>query len=233
MQYYPLFLDISAKKCLVVGAGQVGRRKIASLQNVNAKEIIVIDKYLDYNEFSQLFFDEYAKDPEVIYLQKDFCIKDLQNISLVFAATSQNELNGIIADNCKEKNIFCNVIEDSFRGDFIVPATLQCSSLTLALSTSGLSPALARALKNDLATWLDLEYAPFLKLLEQVRVIVLEKIENSSERRNIFRTLVQTELRGELFGLLNNNDQAQFIKIVQSNLPKIIFEKLNWDMIFK
>ncbi len=232
MQYYPLFLDISEKNCLVVGAGKVGRRKIAGLQEAKAAKIVVIDKYLLYSEFKDLFFNEYNKIPHVDFYTRDFCESDLDEISLAFAATSENEQNGIIANLCKAKKIWCNVIENVKRGDFIVPAHIQCSEIILALSTSGLSPALSKALKNDLSLWLDNSYAPFLKLLEQVRNITLSYIENSEERAKIFRKLVQNEIRQELFSLLKMKKEAEFIQLIYENIPQTIFAKIVWEEVF-
>ncbi len=228
MQYYPLFLDISQVKCLVLGAGSVGRRKIATLQKAGAGNVLVIDENLDEKDFDRLYFEEHGETPAVSYAQRSFSKEDISGIRLAFAATSNSDLNGFLAELCREKNIFCNVIEDVKRGDCIVPSHLDCDSLILALSTSGASPALAKALKEDLRVWLDHGYAPFLKFMEHIRSLLMQKELSEIDRTQIFRDLVKNPLRGHILTLLAEGKRAELENLMRATLPLAVCKKISW-----
>lgn len=232
MRYYPLFLDVSKVNCLVLGAGNVGRRKIATLQKSGALHVLVIDENLNEREFENLYLEEYAEKPRVFYKQGIFCENDLIDIRLAFAATSSTEYNGLLATLCHEKNIFCNVIEDVKRGDFIVPSHIDHANLIIALSTSGTSPALAKALKEDLYSWLDLGYAPFLNLMEHLRAILVQKEFEYIDRANIFRNLVKKPIRGHILTLLAEGKKAELENLMKNTLPLAVCKKIVWENIF-
>ncbi len=232
MQYYPLFLDISSMRCLVIGAGSVGRRKISTLIKAKIGELLVIDEFLSKNEFIKYYKEEYAEDININYRQGNFSFDDFQNINLVFASTSNSEQNGIIAEYCKRNNILCNVIENVSRGNFIVPSHIQVSNLVLALSTSGTSPALAKALKTDLVNWLGTSYIPFLNVLEEIRTLAFEHFTQTNIRTEIFRKLVQNDLREKFINLLKEDKKEDFKQLLAENLPNIIHEKISWVKVF-
>jgi len=232
MRYYPLFLDIFNMKCLVLGAGKVGRRKIATLQKAGALQVLVIDESLKKGEFERLYSEEYLENPRVCYEQRAFCETDLVGIRLAFAATSSTEENGLLAKMCHEENIFCNVIEDVKRGDFIVPSHIEHENLIIALSTSGTSPALAKALKEDLESWLALAYAPFLNLMEHIRNLLVQKEFDDIDRTIVFREFVQNPLRGHILTLLAEGKRAELESIIKDRLPLAVCEKIEWGNVF-
>ena len=232
MQYYPLFLDISKMKCLVLGAGHVGRRKIATLQKSGALQIFVIDENLNEIEFEQLYLEEHGAKPCVFYAHRAFCEQDLVDIRLAFAATSNTEQNGALALLCSEKNILCNVIEEIKRGNFIVPSHIEHSNLIIALSTSGTSPALAKVLKEDLKTWLDLRYAPFLRLMACLRILLTRQEFIDIDRTSIFRELVQNPLREHILTLLAEGNRAELEKILENKIPLDVCKKIEWENVF-
>ncbi len=250
MQYYPLFLDISSRYCLVVGAGGVGRRKIATLLKAGAQKVFVVDEYLSFSEFQIFYSAEFLEENDLLvkevlsehacfsrisYIHRPFQESDIDGMTLVFAATSDSELNGHIADLCKKHSVFCNVIENIHRGDFIVPSHVNYDNLVLALSTSGTSPALAKALKKDLGEWLDTGYVPFLAFMAQVRKIMLsddmQEIFQHPDRTKLFRSLVEDSLRGKILALLKAEKKAELQELVKQNVPSVIFEKIDWNEI--
>ena len=230
MRYYPLFLDLSKVKCLVLGAGSVGRRKVATLQKACASHVLVIDENLEKSEFEKLYFEEYAEKPNVFYEQRAFCVSDVMGIRLAFAATSNTEQNGLLAEICHEKNIFCNVIEDVKRGDFIVPAHVTCANLIIALSTSGTSPAFAKVLKEDLEAWLDSGYGPFLNFMGHIRNLLMQQEFDEINRTNIFRDLVQNPLRTRILTLLATGKRAELESVIKEILPLAICNKIEWEI---
>lgn len=231
MQYYPLFLDITSYKCLVLGAGAVARRKIDTLIKANPMEIVVIDPFLSEFDFITEFQKEYGYEVNVTYFQREFEENDLENIRLAFAATNDSTVNGDFIKLCKEKNIFCNVIEGAKRGDFIVPAHLDFESLLIAVSTSGVSPAFTRALKEDLGFYVARGYVPFLRLLRLLRPLILEYVAES-KRTNIFRALVARDFREEIMALLELRKMGEIRRKLATVLPEAVIARINDKELF-
>lgn len=231
MKYYPLFLDITRCKCLVLGAGSVAGRKIATLIKAHALEIIVIDPYVTQSDFSKAFYEEYGFEPNVSYFQRDFLIEDLEGVRLAFACTASSEVNGNFAEICKEKNIFCNVIEEPERGNFIVPAHLDYENLVIALSSSGVSPAFTKALKDDLNNWIAKSYVPFLRLIKMLRPLILRNVEER-KRPQIFRAMVEKNFREEVMALIEPKKFHDLHRKLAQVLPETIIAKIDDKEIF-
>lgn len=237
MRYYPLFLDLSKLNCFVLGAGKVGRRKIASLQKAKARSILVLDPYLTESKFIDLFYQEHTLIPHVHYEQRNFYEEDLQGIRLAFAATTCTETNGLLAQICEKKEIFCNVIEEVSRGNFVVPSHIDYENLILALSTSGTSPALAKALKEDLKQWLDVGYAPFLRLMEQIRAFLLlnqnPHLQITQTRTEIFRNLVKKPCREEILQHIKDKNINALQMCVVKEIPNLNVNDIDWHYILQ
>jgi precorrin-2 dehydrogenase/sirohydrochlorin ferrochelatase len=232
MKYYPLFLDITRYKCLVLGAGGVARRKIATLLKAHAHEIIVIDPYCTQEVFNKAFWEEYDCEPAVTYLQRDFVSNDLEDIRLAFACTASSEVNGNFVKICEEKNIFCNVIEEPERGHFIVPAHLDYENLVIALSSSGVSPAFTKALKDDLNNWIAKSYVPFLRLIKILRPLILKNVEEH-KRPQIFRALVEKSFREEIMAIIELKKFHELHRKLAQVLPESVVSKIDDNEIFK
>lgn len=226
MKYYPLFLDITSCKCLVLGAGRVARRKIASLMKANPLEILVIDPYLCREDFFTAFSEEYSLQAEVTYLHRNFKSEDLKNVRLAFAATGSSEVNNDFAKLCLQKNIHCNVIDNPVLGDFIVPAHLDYDNLVLALSSSGVSPAFTKALKDDLNNWISKSYVPYLRLLKFLRPLILENVAEY-KRADIFRALVAKDFREEIMGLLELRKFPELHRKLAQVLPDAVISEID------
>lgn len=231
MKYYPLFLDITRYKCLVLGAGSVARRKIATLMKAHAHEIVVIDPYVTEQDFHKAFEKEYDYEANVVYFQRDFVSGDLENVRLAFACTASSEVNGNFAKICTEKNIFCNVIEEPERGNFIVPAHLDYENLVIALSSSGVSPAFTKALKDDLNNWVAKSYVPFLRLIKILRPLILKNVEER-KRPQIFRALVEKSFREEIMAILELKKFHELHRKLAQVLPESVVSKIDDNEIF-
>jgi len=189
MRYYPLFADLTRKRCLVVGAGEVGQRKIGALASCGAREILV----LDTREPDALMQDVLGL-PGVDFEQRSFQDDDLDGRFLVIASTSDEELNWRISRACEERGILCNIVDQPEKCSFIVPALFTQGDLTVAISTGGGSPALARKIRKGLGEFLGTEYGAALLLMSRLRPLVLELGLGSPRNAAIFRGLVDSGL---------------------------------------
>ena len=188
MRYYPIYVNLRGKRCLVVGAGQVGRRKIATLAECGAEEILVID--LAPAEACA----ELLSHPAVVFACRPYETADLDGRFLVIASTDDEALNWRISRECAERGIPCNIVDQPEKCSFIVPAMFTQGDLTVAISTGGSSPALARKIRQGLGEFLGTEYGAMLVLMSRLRPLVLGLGQGSPANSELFRELVNSPL---------------------------------------
>ena len=226
MRYYPIFLNLRGKRCLVVGAGRVGSRKIAGLLECDPAEVLVLDPDLPSAEVRAL-----SGHPAVRHERRAFTAGDVAGRHLVFAATSARSVNALVAACCREQGVPCNVADATDESDFLVPARVDSGSLTLAVSTGGASPALARALREDLEKWLGRRYCRLVRLLDKLRPTILALRLGSDADAEIFRALCAMPLRETLAEALNRADfsqaQAELRKVLPSAVHPFLAEMLH------
>ena len=222
MRYYPLFLDLHTVHCLVIGAGRVGRRKIGTLLACAPASLLVLDPGLDEKAVKDLESEFISLSACMTVESRSFRSEDLKGRSLVFAATPSATVNGEIARLCREAGILCNVAgprEEGTSGSFLVPAHVEDGPLVVALSTGGGSPALARALKEDLEVWLGKRYSSLISLLETLRPRVLSLGMGSDADAALFRRLCARPLRDDLMNALDRRDPDALDALLRPALP--------------
>lgn len=223
MRYYPLFLDLAEARCLLVGAGRVGRRKAATLLECRPASLLVLDPGMDEAAFREALngLDCAPLSCEA----RTFRPSDIEGMSLVFAATPSAEVNTAIARLCRASGVLCNVagpLDDGERGSFIVPAHVEDGPLVLALSTSGGSPALARALKEDLERWLEAGYSRLVRLLEALRPQVLALGLGSDADAELFRAVCARPMRDRLMDALADRDADRVDELLSGIFPQAL-----------
>lgn len=193
MRYYPMFLSLAGRACLVVGAGQVGLRKIETLVDCNASSVLVVDQNPPDEALSALLALPNLGSV-LCFAQRDFHDADLDGVFLAIASTSSPAVNQRISDLCRERGVLCNIVDQPEACSFIVPATVRRGDLTLAVSTGGQSPALAKRIRKDLQEAYGQEYALFLDLMGRLRPLVLALGLDTGVNTTIFRSLVGSRL---------------------------------------
>ena len=135
MRHYPAFLDLRGQRCLIVGVGAVGRRKLATLLACGPEHILILDPRPLDDELRILLQAQ-----PVTYETRSFSPEDLDGRFLVIASSADRELNARIGRLCRERGLLCNVVTEPEAGNFIVPAQTNLEGLTAAISTAGVSP---------------------------------------------------------------------------------------------
>ncbi|MBU0973264.1 MAG: bifunctional precorrin-2 dehydrogenase/sirohydrochlorin ferrochelatase [Proteobacteria bacterium] len=216
MKYYPVFLDVKDRDCLVVGGGEVGTRKALGLSRSGAR-VRVISK-----TFSQKL--EAGKKSAGICLEcKSYDPSDLDTVFLVFAATDNGSLNRRIQADAKARNLLCNIADDPDRSDFILPSVVDRGDLLCAVSTSGASPALAKHIRKDLEQRFGPEYEDFLVLMGNIRKKLLEAGHDPAAHKKIFTALVEKNLPA----LIAARDEARIDKVLVELLgPGVDYKRL-------
>ncbi|MGE0683236.1 MAG: bifunctional precorrin-2 dehydrogenase/sirohydrochlorin ferrochelatase [Candidatus Binatia bacterium] len=187
MRYYPIFLDLQARSCLVVGGGKVAERKVHLLLQAGG-QVTVISPVLT----SQL--QVWEAERRIVVRLRPYEMGDLDGFALVFAATDDEALQRRIAVEAREAGVLVNVVDRPALCSFIVPALVSRGDLTVAISTSGASPALARQIRQTLEQQFGEEYALVLQVLARVRELVSNNTHSSEERQKLFSSLVESPL---------------------------------------
>ncbi len=217
MQYYPIFLNLNEKRCLVVGAGGVGIRKIAGLLEASPQELLVVDVAEPSPDLSRLI-----NDSGLIFAQRPFAASDLDGRFLVIAATSNETLNAEIGRLCHDRGILCNIIDQPEKCSFIVPAVHSRGELTVAVSTGGASPAMARKIRQELDAVFGEEYAGMLTLMRRLRPVIIDLGYPSKVNSAFFRRLVNSDLMDALAAKDCARAKAALVDIVPPEMhPRI------------
>ncbi len=183
MRYYPAFLDLKNRPCLVIGGGQVGERKVKTLQSCGARV------YLISRELSPYLKDEVEQD-RINLLAPSYDAKYLEDMFLVIGATDDPDLNKKISREALEHRLLCNIADDPEACNFILPSLVSRGDLTIAISTAGKSPALAKKIRRDLEDRFPEIYGRYLELLGQIRTLVLARKKPQEENQKIFEALI-------------------------------------------
>lgn len=212
--HYPVFLDLSGRHVLILGAGRVGRRKLASLLPCEPEEITLLDIRPATDELLPLLDNErvrFRQLPEGGLIS----MRDLRGVTLAFAASSNRDANAHLARLCREANILCNAGDAPGEGNFQVPAFCRIGQLTAAFSTDGLSPALARRIRREAEEWLGGRFSPLLTVMGRLRPLVLGLEQSTESNTELFRALVHSPLGDRL----NARDYAAAGLVLQEFLP--------------
>jgi len=181
--YYPVYLSIRARKCLVIGGGKVAERKVKSLLGCRA-DVWVVSPSLTEG------LTELTEANQIHYLPREYSLEDLEGCFLVISATDDEDTNRKVADDCLACNIPVNVVDEPDKCSFIVPSVMRRGDLCIAVSTGGKSPLLARKIRERLEELFGPEYAEYLELMGVLRKKIIREVHDKESRRKIFECLV-------------------------------------------
>lgn len=183
---FPMFVKLEGRRCLVVGAGNIGEPKIRSLLDTGAEIHVVA---LEANESVR----ELAKSRKIRLSLRAFVPADLDRVFLVIVATSSKALNNTIYLDARRRGILCNVVDDPPNCDFFYPALVRRGALQIAISTSGQSPSLAQKLRRQLERQFGPAYAQWLEKLGETRRLVLASNLHPDRKQHLLHSLASRE----------------------------------------
>ncbi|MDP3284807.1 MAG: bifunctional precorrin-2 dehydrogenase/sirohydrochlorin ferrochelatase [Desulfobacterales bacterium] len=195
MKYYPVNLDMRNRKCLVVGGGDVGTRKVITLLECGALVTVV-----SINASEKLL--KLAESGLIELKKRPYTGADLGGMFLVICATDNEQLNMQVGGDAEKMNMLCNVADRPEACNFILPALVKRGDLVIAVSTSGKSPAFAKKIRKDLEEQYGVEYADFLKLMGAIRKKLLSKRHEPEAHKPLFEKLINKDI----VKLIKNND---------------------------
>ena len=160
--YYPVFLDLNGRSCVIIGGGEVAERKIKGLRECHARVTVISPEVTPGIE-------EMAGRDELEWIPREYVEGDLRGAFLAIAATDRQEVNKAIAGEAETESVILNVVDNAPLCTFIAPSVLKRGEVTIAISTGGASPALARKLRESLEHSEVLGYASLAGVLSSAR----------------------------------------------------------------
>lgn len=199
MAYFPMFVDMTERECLIVGGGNVAYRKVIVMLDFGAKITVVAEDICD--ELRKLTIDDIAsedktgsytanKENRITFIKRRFERKDCDGMEMVIAATDDNALNHEIAEYCKANGIMVNAVDQKADCSFIFPSYIKEKNLVAAFSSGGNSPVLTQYLKGKEQEIL----TPFLgelnEYMGQIREKVIAQYDTEAERKRVFKEIL-------------------------------------------
>jgi len=188
-RYYPAFLDLEEKRCVVIGGGRVAERKVRDLLRSGASVSVVSPELTSGLE-------RMKNQGLISHKSRRFRATDISNAFLAIAATNHMETNRKVASHSGDTLV--NVVDEPDICSFIVPSSLRRGPLTIAVSTSGSSPAMARAIRQELEGLFGKDVGAYLEDLCQQRERAIKEISDPKERKRKLKELGSPEVLSKL-----------------------------------
>jgi precorrin-2 dehydrogenase / sirohydrochlorin ferrochelatase len=185
--YYPLFLDISGKLCVVLGGGKIAERKVSTLIKFRAKVRLISPKITKS-------LSKHAESGKIEFVEREYREGDLKGAALAFAATDQKEVNLKIKKEADARALPINVVNDPTSCEFLVPSIVQKGPITIAISTSGSLPLLSKKLRQEIDDYLTEDYIKYADMIGKFRKTLKETVKDGKRRKEIMAEIEKTDL---------------------------------------
>ena len=184
MNYYPAFLNLEGKKAVVVGGGRIAERKVLSLIKAGA-EVTVVSPLLT----GRLQKEKEAK--RLRHISRTYRPGDLKDSFLVIAATDSPEVNRKVAGDAPA---LVNVVDVPCECNFIAPSVVKRGPLVLAISTSGTSPAFAKAIRKEIEKSYGTVFSEYLGFVKVLRSRAMREITDTVVREKFLKSLASEDI---------------------------------------
>ena len=162
MGYYPIFVELTGRPCVVIGGGPVAERKVKALLAERASVTVI-------SPASSVMLEGLASKGRIRRVRREYCAGDLAGHQLAFVATDDGQVNAAVTREAREQGIWVNAADDPARCDFILPAVLRRGKLIVAVATGGSSPALSRVIREELEAYFTEDYSDLANVVADVR----------------------------------------------------------------
>ncbi|HVR95949.1 MAG TPA: bifunctional precorrin-2 dehydrogenase/sirohydrochlorin ferrochelatase [Thermoanaerobaculia bacterium] len=197
MRYYPVYLDLQGRPCVVIGGGRLAEEKVRGLLAAGAA-VTVIATDVDTE------IREAVGTGRITWIPRVYQRGDLAGAALAFVAGQDPETVAAVWREGKERGTLINTVDDVPHCGFIAPSIVRRGDLTVAISTSGKAPALAVRLRQRLEGMLGDEHARFLEMAGTIRQPLAERHPDFATRRELWYRLVDSDV----LDLLRSGDET-------------------------
>ncbi|MBS4537890.1 bifunctional precorrin-2 dehydrogenase/sirohydrochlorin ferrochelatase [Clostridium sp. D2Q-11] len=174
-------LNLSGKKISIIGGGKVAFRKTLNLLEYSRDITVISPKFI--KEFEQI-------NDKINPIKSKYKEELIKGSFIIIAATDCRKTNKEISIYCKNNNILCNVVDDVDNSNFIVPSTFKRGDLSISVSTNGKSPSLSKKIRTKLEKEYPVDYEDYIKVLGEIREIILKKFQDSKKKKDLLNELV-------------------------------------------
>jgi uroporphyrin-III C-methyltransferase/precorrin-2 dehydrogenase/sirohydrochlorin ferrochelatase len=192
MDYFPVFLKIDARPCLVVGGGKVAARKVMLLLRAGGHVTVVAPQICDELQTQ-------SEHDELTLVVREFLPEDIAGKVLAIAATDDTAVNRLVSELASRQGIQVNVVDNPELCSFIMPSIVDRSPVQVAVSTGGASPVLARLLRARLESFVPAAYGRLAQLVDDYRQRVKQRFSDPDQRRYFWESVLQGRVAELLF----------------------------------
>ena len=186
MAKYPIFLELSGRRVVLIGAGAVAIRKAKTLLDAGARLVIIADAIDDA-------LTALCQGTDAELIRSRYSKEYLGRAVLVIAATNNHQLNEQIYKDCQKLEILCNIVDEPELCDFLVPAVVRRGDLQIAISTEGNCPSYAGHIRKKLEQIFTDKHGEFLTELEGFRKRIIKELPDPADRKALLGKLVDDE----------------------------------------
>ncbi len=209
MQHLPLFADIRDRDCLIVGGGRMAERRVALLGRAGANITVIAVK-------PSGGIERLADEKAIGLLRRPFASEPLDRYWLIVAATDDRELNAEVAAAAKGAKRLCNVVDDAELSTFIMPAIVDHDPVTIAVSSGGKSPVLARWVKGVIETTLPVRLGELASLAGRWRERVKQALPDLDRRRRFWHAMLEGEVARHMLAGRGERSEAALGKALSA-----------------
>jgi precorrin-2 dehydrogenase/sirohydrochlorin ferrochelatase len=206
--YYPAFINLCGKQCVVVGGGKVAERKVLTLLDSGAAVKVISPALTDVLE-------KQKDKGRIRHIRRNYRSGDLKGAFLVIAATSDERINRKVSDDAP---CLVNVVDKPEMANFIVPSVVDRGPMTIAISTSGASPAMAKAVRKELELLYNKDFGQFLDFLKKLRKRAIKEITDKKARERFLKGVASKEVLSILRGKGFKEAKEKVINKIQGSI---------------
>lgn len=179
MAYFPLFVDLKGKRCLVVGGKRVALRKARALAEYGGEVFAVAEVFCEG-------WEGWKGVKEPVLIRRRAVLADADGMDLVICAASDAVFHREMSRYCRERAILVNVADSKEESSFLFPALVRRKDVVLGISTGGNSPAASRYLREEIERRLPENFGALVEKLGSFRELVKEALPKQKEREKVF-----------------------------------------------
>lgn len=187
MEYYPVYLNLKNKYCIVIGGNPEAEGKVAGLLRAGAKVRVIWPEVTPG-------LAKLAEEGKLRLCKRGYQPGDLAGAFLVISTITDEAVNAQVWAEGEASNALVNVMDDIPHCNFIAPSILRQGDLTIAISTNGKAPALAVRLRQFLEQKIGHEYGRFLSMAGAIRTPLADKYPDLHTRRQMWYQLVDSDV---------------------------------------
>lgn len=162
MGFYPIFLSLENRRCVVIGGGSVGERKVTGLVQAGAAVKVIAPELTAK-------LDAWFNEGLIDYCGREYREGDLAGFELAFVAINDMAVASAVHAEAKRRGVWLNTADDPDHCDFILPSVMRRGDLAVAIGTGGRSPALASLIREELEAYFSAEYGALVRAVADVR----------------------------------------------------------------